>query len=82
MKVLMGQHNDHVGQEDEGPSWALDAVKPFYEIGGHIGGYKLVSMLGEGDFGMVCLAEQQHPIRRLAALNKNQFCPPDKGRTS
>ena len=64
----MGQNDDHIGQEDEDPSRTLDAVKPLYELGNHIGGYKLLSVLGEGGFGMVYLAEQQHPIKRLVAL--------------
>jgi serine/threonine protein kinase/pimeloyl-ACP methyl ester carboxylesterase len=46
----------------------LDSIKPMYEIGSSIGGYKLLSVLGEGGFGMVYLAEQQHPIKRLVAL--------------
>jgi non-specific serine/threonine protein kinase/serine/threonine-protein kinase len=46
----------------------LDSIKPMYEIGSSIGCYKLLSVLGEGGFGMVYLAEQQHPIKRLVAL--------------
>jgi WD40 repeat protein/serine/threonine protein kinase len=36
--------------------------------GSQIGPYKLLSILGEGGFGMVYLAEQQHPINRRVAL--------------
>jgi WD40 repeat protein/serine/threonine protein kinase len=64
----MGQDDDHIGQEDEDPSRTLDAGKPLYELGSHIGGYKLLSVLGEGGFGMVYLAEQEHPIKRMVAL--------------
>jgi serine/threonine protein kinase len=64
----MGQNDDHIGQEDEDPSRTLDAGKPLYEIGSRIGCYKLLSVLGEGGFGMVYLAEQEHPIKRLVAL--------------
>jgi serine/threonine protein kinase len=64
----MSQKDDHVGQEDEGPARTLDSVEPLYEIGSRIGGYKLLSVLGEGGFGVVYLAEQAHPIKRLVAL--------------
>jgi len=37
-------------------------------LGGQIGPYKLLSVLGEGGFGIVYLAEQQEPIRRQVAL--------------
>jgi WD40 repeat protein/serine/threonine protein kinase len=64
----MGQNDDHIGEVDEDPSRTLDAGKPLYELGSRIGGYKLLSVLGEGGFGMVYLAEQEHPIKRLMAL--------------
>ncbi|MHC4062735.1 MAG: serine/threonine protein kinase, partial [Planctomycetota bacterium] len=38
------------------------------ELGDRIGRYKLLSVLGEGGMGIVCLAEQKHPIRRQVAL--------------
>lgn len=36
--------------------------------GDHIGPYKILSMLGEGGFGVVYLAEQSSPIKRRVAL--------------
>lgn len=38
------------------------------ESGGEIGPYKLLSILGEGGYGVVYLAEQQKPVRRQVAL--------------
>jgi WD40 repeat protein/serine/threonine protein kinase len=36
--------------------------------GGVIGPYKLLEQIGEGGFGVVYMAEQQHPMRRKVAL--------------
>jgi serine/threonine protein kinase len=36
--------------------------------GGQIGSYKILSILGEGGYGLVYLAEQQKPVRRRVAL--------------
>jgi serine/threonine protein kinase/Tfp pilus assembly protein PilF len=37
-------------------------------VGGQIGTYKLLSVLGEGGFAAVYLAEQEHPVKRRVAL--------------
>jgi len=51
-------------QSDRTASSALSAGG----LGGRIGRYKLLSVLGEGGMGIVYLAEQKHPIRRQVAL--------------
>lgn len=55
----MGQKDDTIRQGSEESSRMLDSIKPMYEIGSSIGCYKLLSVLGEGGFGVVYLAEQQ-----------------------
>ncbi len=47
----MDQNDNHIKQEDEDLSRTLDGGKPLYEIGSRIGGYKVLSVLGEGGFG-------------------------------
>src|SRR4051812_28776745 len=37
-------------------------------LGQLIGRYKLLQKIGEGGFGIVFMAEQQHPVRRRVAL--------------
>src|SRR5262245_14736132 len=44
-----------------------------------IGPYKLLAQVGEGGFGIVFLAEQQHPVRRKVAL---KILKPEIGRAS
>jgi len=54
------------GEENSSTASIADGVVE--QLGGQIGQYKLLSVLGEGGMGIVYLAEQKHPIRRKVAL--------------
>lgn len=41
---------------------------PLERVGGQIGAYKLLSILGQGGFAVVYLAEQEQPVKRRVAL--------------
>ena len=41
---------------------------PTERLGARIGPYKLLQQIGEGGFGIVYMAEQEEPVRRLVAL--------------
>jgi non-specific serine/threonine protein kinase/serine/threonine-protein kinase len=60
------KNNNQAGEEEYIPtaSFADSEKGP----GGKIGPYKLLSILGEGGFGIVYLAEQQKPVKRRVAL--------------
>ena len=48
---------------------ACDAEGAGWErVGSVVGPYKLLEQIGEGGFGVVYMAEQQHPVRRRVAL--------------
>jgi serine/threonine protein kinase len=46
---------------------ALSAT-PAEDVGSRIGPYKLLQQIGEGGMGVVFMAEQQEPVRRMVAL--------------
>jgi hypothetical protein len=61
------------GQFLESPAAGLAAtgdetVAPAESSGCRIGPYKLLEPIGEGGMGIVWMAEQQEPVRRLVAL--------------
>ena len=45
-----------------------DVAPPPEPVGATVGRYKLLERIGEGGFGVVYMAEQQHPLRRKVAL--------------
>jgi eukaryotic-like serine/threonine-protein kinase len=47
---------------------ATQESSPADQIGTSIGPYKLLEVIGEGGFGIVYMAEQSEPVRRLVAL--------------
>ncbi len=57
---------------DVSPGQWLDAsdlsAAPLEGVGSRIGPYKLLQQIGEGGMGVVFMAEQQQPVRRMVAL--------------
>lgn len=54
--------------KNKGEFPTLSHIDSVEELGIQIGPYKLLSVLGEGGFGIVYLAEQKEPVRRQVAL--------------
>ena len=46
------------------PTFPLDGEA----VGGHVGPYRLLDVLGVGGMGTVYIAEQEFPVRRRVAL--------------
>jgi serine/threonine protein kinase/WD40 repeat protein len=70
VEQLLRSHQE-AGSFLEGPAIAArtaDFVPPAEAVGGVIGRYKLLQVIGEGGFGVVYMAEQKEPIRRKVAL--------------
>jgi WD40 repeat protein len=57
-----------VAMELPSPGATVDLAPPNERVGAIIGRYKLLEWIGEGGFGVVYMAEQQHPMRRKVAL--------------
>ncbi len=63
--------NDEQGSFLETPAASIQGATSATSnegVGARIGPYKLIEQIGEGGFGVVFMAEQQHPIRRKVAL--------------
>jgi serine/threonine protein kinase len=60
------RNNDRPDEQEAVPTadYGGTALGP----GAQIGPYKLISILGEGGYGIVYLAEQQRPVKRRVAL--------------
>ncbi len=68
--LLLAHHDlgEFLEQPVPTPSATWDGPSPLEAPGTVIGPYKLMEQIGEGGFGLVYVAEQQHPIRRKVAL--------------
>jgi serine/threonine protein kinase/tetratricopeptide (TPR) repeat protein len=57
-----------LAMEQPGAGLTFDFTPEKERVGAMIGRYKLLQRIGEGGFGVVYMAEQQHPIQRKVAL--------------
>ncbi len=62
------KEGDQTDKGAKGPFPTLSRIDSVEAIGTRIGPYELLSVLGEGGFGIVYQAEQKRPIRRQVAL--------------
>jgi WD40 repeat protein/serine/threonine protein kinase len=70
VQALLAAHDELHGPLDAPPYRAatIDQAPLVEKPGTHIGPYKLLEQIGEGGMGVVYMAEQQEPVRRMVAL--------------
>jgi eukaryotic-like serine/threonine-protein kinase len=69
LEALLQAHDHPDSLLEEGPCAAMvPAPRPMEGPGTRVGPYKLLQQIGDGGFGVVYMAEQQEPVRRMVAL--------------
>jgi hypothetical protein len=67
LRELLAAHGEATGFL-RGPVVTREPLPPVEQPGENINRYKLVQRIGEGGVGVVWMAQQEHPLRRLVAL--------------
>ncbi len=64
----MASEDETRAGQTEGPQRPAPEPVPGVDVGDSVGPYRLLSVIGEGGFGVVYEAEQSEPVRRRVAL--------------
>jgi serine/threonine protein kinase/WD40 repeat protein len=68
VRTLLEMHEQESNGFEPLPVRTMDYQPLSERPGSKVGPYKLMEQIGEGGFGLVFVAEQQHPVRRKVAL--------------